>query len=142
MKFEAILATALLLAVSEAAPDLKGMKRVFSLNQVESEATEEAMLKATREAMGDMELVIKTMATSRITTRSRTSSQETQEAMGLPGLLEQRAATEEDMPEEAMAEVLEDMAISRLWTRMRLPWKPIHWILRSEGSRYNTIKWG
>jgi hypothetical protein len=137
MKFEAILATALLLAVSEAAPGLKGMKRVFSLNQVESEA----MLKATREAMADMELVIKTMATSRITTRSRTSSLETQEAMDLPGLLEHRAATEEDMPEEAMAEVLEDMAISRLSTRMMLPWKPMHWILRSEGSRYDTISW-
>jgi hypothetical protein len=138
MKFEAILATALLLAVSEAAPGLKGTKRAFSLKQVESEA----MLKATREAMVDMELVIKTMATSRITTRSRTSSLETQEAMDLPVLLEHRAATEEDMPEEAMAEVLEDMAISRLWTRMMLPWKPIRWILRSEGSRFDAIRWG
>jgi hypothetical protein len=100
------------------------------------------MLKATREAMVDMELVIKTMATSRITTRSRTSSLETQEAMDLPVLLEHRAATEEDMPEEAMAEVLEDMAISRLWTRMMLPWKPIRWILRSEGSRFDAIRWG
>jgi hypothetical protein len=38
------LATALLLAVYEAAPGLEGMKRAFS--QAESEATEEAMLVA------------------------------------------------------------------------------------------------
>jgi hypothetical protein len=84
----------------------------------------------------------KGMATSRITTRSRTSSLETQEAMDLPRLLKYRAATEEIMPEEESREshsvlenMVESMATSRLWTRATLPWKPIHWILRSLCSR-------
>jgi hypothetical protein len=69
MKFEAILTTALLFAVSEADPGLKGLSQVA--NEQAGLLEERAV---TKEAMVDTELAIKTMARSRSTTLSRTSS--------------------------------------------------------------------
>jgi hypothetical protein len=98
MKFETILTTALFLAVTEAAPGLKGSCRGAYSQGASADMAD------TQEAMVDTEPAIKTMATSSNTTLSRTSSLEQLGLMDLQELSAQR-----EVLEQAMGGLLEEV---------------------------------
>jgi len=100
MKFEAILTTVLLLAVSEAAP-VPGGKGLFKETNNQVASVDTADMEAMEEATVDTEHAIKTMATSDDTTPSRIKSLELLGLMEMLELLEDRGDGDEER--EAMA---------------------------------------